>query len=160
MALQAQPAEVLRGVNRATKDHSGISQKALVVLQAALSVVLLAGAILMTRSLGNLENQNFGLKTSNRYVLHFDPEGAGYTVDRLPALYRQVETRFAALPGAAHVALALYSPLEGDNWGDCVLAQGHPIPHRRTGLQRDLGPGQLAIPAIDRRARAAGPRSE
>jgi len=128
LSLQAQPAEVLRGANRATKDHSGIPQKALVVLQAALSVVLLAGAILMTRSLGNLENQNFGLGTSNRFVLHLDPAGAGYTVDRVPALYREIESRFSALPGAAHVALALYSPLEGDNWGECVLPQGHPIP--------------------------------
>ena len=128
LSMQAQPAEVLRGVNRATRDHSGISQKALVVLQAALSVVLLAGAILMTRSLGNLENQNFGVATTNRFVLHFDPAGAGYTIDRVPALYREIESRFSALPGAAHVALALYSPLEGDNWGDCILAQGHPVP--------------------------------
>ena len=128
LAFQAQPAEVLRGVNRATRDHSGISQKALVVLQAALSIVLLAGAILLGRSLANLENQNFGVQTANRYVLHFDPQGAGYTTDRLPGLYRQIESRFAALPAVAHVSLALYSPLEGDNWGDCALPQGHPVP--------------------------------
>ncbi len=48
-------------------------------------MVLLAGAILMTKSLAKLENQNFGVATANRYVLHFDPAGAGYTVDRLPA---------------------------------------------------------------------------
>ena len=128
LALQAQPAEVLRGVNRATRDHSGISQKALVILQAALSIVLLAGAILLSRSLSNLENQNFGVQTANRFVLHLDTEGAGYTADRLPGLYRQIESRLAALPAVAHVSLALYSPLEGDNWGDCVLAQGHPVP--------------------------------
>src|SRR5258708_7908042 len=119
-SLQAQPAEVLRGVNRSTKDRSGISQKALVVLQAVLSVFLLAVAILMTRSLGNLENQNFGVDTNNRFVMHIDPEGAGYTHDRAPALYREIEARFSTLPGVSHVALALYSPLEGDNWGECV----------------------------------------
>jgi predicted permease len=127
-SLQAQPAEVLRGVNRSTKDGSGISQKALVVLQAVLSVFLLAVAILMTRSLGNLENQNFGVDTNNRFVMHIDPAGAGYTHDRAPALYREIETRFSALPGVSHVSLALYSPLEGDNWGECVMPQGHPIP--------------------------------
>lgn len=127
-SLQAQPAEVLRGVNRATRDSSTISQNALVVLQAAMSVVLLAGAILMTRSLGNLEKQNFGVAVSNRYVLHFDPAGAGYSSARVPALYRDIESRYMALPGVAHVALALYSPLEGDNWGDCALPQGHPVP--------------------------------
>ncbi len=77
--VTAQPAEALRGVNRSTRDRSSLPQKALVVFQAALSLVLLAGAILMTQTLVNLEHQNFGVATANRYVLHFDPAGAGYT---------------------------------------------------------------------------------
>ena len=127
----AQPAEALRGVNRGggfMRDRSSLPQKALVILQVALSVVLLAGAVLMTKSLANLENQNFGLATANRYVLEFDPDGAGYTVDRLPALYRQIEDRFSALPGMANMSLAIYSPLEGTNWSECVIQQGHPAP--------------------------------
>jgi predicted permease len=129
LSSHAQPAEVLRGVNRSTRDRSSLPQKSLVVFQAALSLVLLSGAILTTKSLNNLEHQKFGIATSNRYVLHFDPAGAGYTVDRLPGLYRQIEDRFASLPGVAHVGMALYSPLEGDNWGECVIQQGHSAPH-------------------------------
>jgi macrolide transport system ATP-binding/permease protein len=128
ISSHAQPAEVLRGVSRSTRDRTSLPQKILVVLQAALSVVLLAGAILMSRTLGKLEDQNFGIQTANRYVFHFDPAGAGYTVDRLPALYRQIEDRFSALPGVAKISLALYSPLEGDNWGEGVFVQGHPAP--------------------------------
>ncbi|HLY40786.1 MAG TPA: ABC transporter permease [Terracidiphilus sp.] len=128
MASHAQPAEALRGINRATRDRSSIPQKALVVFQAALSLVLLAGAILMARSLANLENQNFGISTENRYVVHLDPSGAGYTTQRLPNLYREIEDRFNALPGVANIGMALYSPLEGDNWGECVIQQGHPAP--------------------------------
>jgi predicted permease len=82
----------------------------------------------MTKTLVNLEHQNFGIATANRYVLHFDPAGAGYTIDRLPGLYRQIEDRFSALPGVTNVGMALYSPLEGDNWGECVIQQGHPAP--------------------------------
>jgi macrolide transport system ATP-binding/permease protein len=125
----ARPAEVLRGVNRSTRDRSSLPQQALVVVQAALSVVLLAGAILMTRSLANLEHQNFGVATANRFVLHLDLQGAGYTAEKLTALYRELEDRFSALPGAASVGMALYSPLEGDNWDECVIQQGHPAPH-------------------------------
>jgi predicted permease len=128
MASHAQPAEALRGVNRSTRDRSSIPQKALVVFQAALSLVLLAGAILMTKSLNNLENQKFGIATSDRYVLHLDSAGAGYTADRLPALNREIESRFASLPGVSSVGLGMYSPLEGDNWGECVIQQGHPAP--------------------------------
>src|SRR6185312_16507504 len=72
--------------------------------------------------------QNFGVATAQRYVLHFDPAGAGYTSDRVPALYQQIETQVGALPGVAHVGLGLYSPLEGDNWGECVIQEGHPAP--------------------------------
>jgi len=128
LSSHAQPAEALRGVNRSTRDSSALPQRALVVFQAALSVVLLCGAILMTRSLFALENQNFGIETHNRYILHFDPVGAGYTTDRLPALYRRIEDRFSNLPGVRSMSLAMYSPLEGDNWGECVIQQGHPAP--------------------------------
>jgi len=129
MASHAQPAEALRGVNRTTRDRSTLPQKALVIFQAALSLVLLAGAILMTKSLSNLENQKFGIATTDRYVLHFDPAGAGYTANRLPALNREIENRFALLPGVSSVGLGMYSPLEGDNWGECVIQQGHGAPH-------------------------------
>jgi predicted permease len=128
LASHVQPAEVLRGVNRSTRDRSSLPQKALVVFQGALSVVLLAGAILMTRTLDNLQHQDFGIQTANRYVFHIDPAGAGYTVDRLPGLYHEIEDRFSTIPGAASVSLALYSPLEGDNWGEGVFVQGHPAP--------------------------------
>ena len=128
LSSHAQPAEALRGANRSTRDRSSLPQRALVIFQAALSVVLLASAILTTRSLVNLEHQDFGVTTANRYVVHIDPAGAGYTQSRLPALYRQLEDRFSALPGMRHIGLAMYSPLEGDNWGECVIQQGHPQP--------------------------------
>jgi predicted permease len=128
LSFHSQPAHALRAVRSTSRDRSSLPQRALVVVQAALSVVLLAGAILMTKSLGNLEKQNFGVATANRYVVHLDPEGAGYTPERLPALYREMEDRFASLPGVSKVGLSLYSPLEGDNWGDCVIQQGHPAP--------------------------------
>ncbi len=129
LSSHAQPAEALRGVNRTTRDRSSLPQQSLVVVQAALSVVLLAAAILMTKSLAHLENQDFGVATTNRYVVHFDPAGAGYTLNRLPALYRQIEDRFSALPGVTTMSLSMYSPLEGDNWGECVIQQGHGAPH-------------------------------
>src|ERR1700754_4838086 len=67
----SEPAEALRGSNRSTRDHSGWVQRSLVVLQAALSLVLLVGAGLMAKSLNKLENQDFGVITDNRVVAHF-----------------------------------------------------------------------------------------
>ena len=128
MSSHAQPAEALRGVNRSTRDRSSIPQNALVILQAMLSVVLISAAVLMTRSLANLEHQNFGVQTANRYVVHFDPAGAGYSIPRLPEMNREILDRFSALPGITHVSLALYPPLDGNNWSDGVFVQGRPAP--------------------------------
>ena len=128
LSSHAQPADALRGVNRSTGDHSSLPQRGLVILQVALSVVLLTGAFLMTKSLRNLEHQDFGITTTNRYVLQFDPKGIGYTLDRLPALYREIEGRFSSLPGMANVSLVRYIPLGGNMWGSCVIPQGHPAP--------------------------------
>ena len=122
------PAEALRGVNRSTRDRGALPQKSLIVFQAALSLVMLVSAGLLTKSLRNLEHQNFGLQTANRYVLHLDIAGAGYTEDKLSPLYQRIEQQFGALPGVQSVGLALYSTLEGNNWGESVRVEGRPEP--------------------------------
>jgi predicted permease len=122
------PAEALRGVNRSTRDRASLPQKSLIVLQAALSLVLLVGAGLLTKSLRNLEHQDFGIATSNRYVFHFDPAGAGYTAATIGAANERLEREFSALPGVQSVGLALYSTLEGNNWGEGVSVEGRPEP--------------------------------
>lgn len=128
----AEPAEALRGISQGSgqggRERSALPQKSLVVFQAALSLVLLAGAGLLIQSLRNLEHQNFGIATTNRYVVGLDPAGAGYTPEKLSALYRELERRFSALPSVQSMGLALYSPLGGDNWGDGVFIEGRPTP--------------------------------
>ena len=124
----SQPAEALRGSNRSTGDRSGWLQKSLVILQAALSLVLLVGAGLMAKSLNKLQNQNFGVITENRVVAHFSPENAGYKQDQLQALYDRIDQNLHALPGVEKVSLSLYTPLEGNNWGEGVFLQGRPEP--------------------------------
>ncbi len=120
----ADPAEALRGANRSTLDRASLPQRWLIVFQAALSLVLLIGAGLLTRSLANLQNQNFGIVTANRYVVHIDPLSAGYTSETAPALNQALEQRFKSLPGVVSVGLALYSPLERDEWAQEIYVAG------------------------------------
>jgi predicted permease len=128
MTARANPVEALRGANRSTGRSKGWGQKTLVVLQAALSMVLLCAAGLLTRSLSNMQNQNFGFDTANRYILHIDPQMAGYKPEQLEALYRQLRDNIAAIPGVKQVGFSLYSPMEGDNWGEGVFIEGEPPP--------------------------------
>jgi macrolide transport system ATP-binding/permease protein len=124
----SEPVEALRGSNRSTQDRSSLVRRSLVVLQAALSLVLLVGAGLLTKSLNKLEHQDFGLQTQNRVVVHINPQNADYKPEQLQALYDQIEHRFASLPGVERLGIATYTPLEGDNWGEGVSVQGRPEP--------------------------------
>ena len=128
ISSHADPAEALRGMNRSTGDRSLLPQKTLIVLQSALSLVLLVGAGLMTQTLRNLEKQKFGITTANRYVIHIDPMGAGYNLETIGAVNQRIEDEFKALPGMKSVGLALYSTLEGNNWGESVFVEGRPAP--------------------------------
>jgi predicted permease len=140
----ADPAEALRGINRSTRDRASMPQKSLIIFQAAMSMVLLTGAGLLTRSLQNMQHQYLGIQTTNRYVFHIDPAGAGYTSEKLSALNERLEQQFKQLPGMQNVGLALYSTLEGNNWGESVYIQGRPNPasNEDTGSSWDrVSPG-------------------
>ncbi|MGB2887447.1 MAG: ABC transporter permease [Candidatus Acidiferrales bacterium] len=119
-----QPAESLRGAGRSTRDHSVLPQKALVILQAAMSLVLLVGAGLLTESLAHLESQQLGLETQSRLIVRINPALAGYTSERLPVLYRDLEDRFSQLPGVRSASLALHSPMDNWNWNSVVFIEG------------------------------------
>jgi predicted permease len=122
------PADALRGAGRSTKQSGGWTQKSLVVAQAALSLVLLSSAGLLAQSLRNMHSQNFGFETPNRYILHVDPQMAGYKPTQLEALYRQIHESLSGIPGISQVSFSLYSPMEGDNWGETVFVEGQAPP--------------------------------
>ncbi len=135
-----QPANAMRGINRTTRDGSSWLQRSLVILQAALSLVLLVGAGLLGKSLNKLEHQEFGLETTNRVIIHMNPLKAGYKPGQLQSLYQQIEDRFHSLPGVERVGLTTYTPLEGDSWSFYVYVQG----------QRAPDPGQEVTATFDR----------
>jgi hypothetical protein len=72
LASRSDPAEALHGVGRGTRAGVSLPQKILVVSQAALSLVLLACAGLLTVSLRNLESQDFGFDVENRISIQID----------------------------------------------------------------------------------------
>ena len=128
MTATSNPADALRGANRSTGQSVGWTQKSLVVAQAALSLVLLCVAGLLTQSLRNMQHQDFGFETANRYVVHIDPQMAGYKPAQLIAFYRQLKDTLAAIPGVNGVSFSLYSPMEGDNWSETVYIEGQAPP--------------------------------
>jgi predicted permease len=133
-ATRTDPAEALRGTGRGNSDRSSFARKALLVVQATLSVVLVAGATMMARSLNNLEYQDFGYEISGRVLVSLHNPSADYPLAKLQALYRQMEDKLDHIPGVQGASLSLYNPLT-DNWGELVIVEGHPIP----GVGDDAG---------------------
>ena len=128
LMARTDPAEALKGAQRATASSSGWAQKSLVVAQTALSLVLLCAAGLLTQSLRNMQDQDFGFEPEDRYVLHMDPQMAGVPPEELPSFYRELRANLEAIPGVLRVSFALYTPMEGNNWGELVYIEGQPPP--------------------------------
>src|SRR6266496_3494811 len=126
IAAQAQPIDALHSGARTTAAGASRLQRSLVVLQAALSLVLLVGAGLFSKSLTKLQHSGLKLEAKNRYIVHINPQAAGYSQPKLEAFYRTTKERFHALPGILKVGISLYTPMEDNNWSDIVSVQGKP----------------------------------
>jgi predicted permease len=126
-ATRTDPADALRGSGRGNSDRSSFVRKALLIIQATFSVVLVAGATMLARSLNKLEHQDFGYQVPGHIVVAINTPPASYSQANLAALYRQMEERINRLPGVQGSGLATYNPLT-DNWGEMIVVAGHPLP--------------------------------
>ncbi|MGC1460667.1 MAG: ABC transporter permease [Terracidiphilus sp.] len=122
----ANPADALRSGTRTTTSGASLLQRSLIVLQAALALVLLVGAGMFIQSLNKLWNIDLKLDSTNRYIVHFNPQAAGYAPSQVEALYRTIEDRFHAIPGVQKVGVSSYTPMEANNEGEGVQIQGQP----------------------------------
>jgi predicted permease len=128
MAARANPIEALRGANRATGKHETLAQKALVVAQAAISVVLLCAAGLLILSLQKLEHQHFGFDTANRAIVRFNAVTSGIPPEQLDDFYRKLNDSLGEIPGVKQVGWSTWSPIDGNNFSDDVYIDGQPAP--------------------------------
>lgn len=115
-ASRADPAASLHGAGRSGAVRSTLTQRMLVIVQAALSLVLLTGAGLMMETLNNLTGQQFGFRMENRAVVNVDAGFGSYSPERLGVIYDEAGRQVRLIPGVRNVALALYSPMSGNNW--------------------------------------------
>lgn len=136
---RAQPVEALRAANRATDPRGHWVQRSLVILQSALSLVLICSAGLVLQSLHKLRNQHFGFETQDRYIVEFDPQMAGYKVEQLDRLYHQIREDLERIPGVTSVAYSQYTPMSGKNWEERVAVEGRNF-DQDSGVSVRVGP--------------------
>ena len=144
--------EVFLGATKTRRLRLG---NALVMAQIALSVVVLAGAGLLVRTLHNLHQLNPGFDARNILLFGIDPTIAGYHDEQTAQLYQSLAEQFAALPG---VISATYSEdaLVSGSWsaGDVHLDGAPPKSNANTATLT-VGPdffSTMRIPIMAGRA--------
>ena len=128
-ALQStQPdlAPMLKDQATAVAGGSGRNtRRALVIAQVSLSLMLLIGAVLFTRSLQNLKNLDPGFNTSNLMAFKIDPTLNGYKPERTKSMYGRLEESLNAMPGVESASLAVMPVLEGNEWDQWVTIDSY-----------------------------------
>jgi predicted permease len=123
---RANPGAALAGVGRSAEQRSFLPRRSLVVAQVALSLVLLAGAGLLTKSLSRLEEQPLGFSADGRYVIRARPSMSADDVTKLATYYDRLMRRLRDVPGVVDATYSLYSPMEGNNWSSGISILGRP----------------------------------
>jgi predicted permease len=125
---------VTRGdMTPALKDQSAASsasrsqvrlRKGLVAAQVALTMLLLIGSGLFTRTLWKLSQVDLGLQPEQLITFSIAPELNGYTPAKTVALYDQLSETLSGLPGVQGVAVAETSLLTDDDSAGNVTVEG------------------------------------
>jgi predicted permease len=100
--------------------------RTLVVAQVTLSLVLIAVASLLLRTLHNLRSQDVGFDRANVLLVRTNPKFAGYKPEQLNALYGRILERVDALPGVRSATLSGAPPMNRGTWGSPIFIEGRP----------------------------------
>ncbi len=100
-------------------------RRALVVMQVALSLLLLIGAGLFVRSLQNLRSLDPGFARESVLLVNVNPEQSGYKGQQLRNFYERLLTRVREFPQIHAASLAEITPLGGSRWNSSVVVEGY-----------------------------------
>ena len=101
-------------------------RRILVVVQMALSLLLLVGAGLFVRTLRNLQTVDVGFRTDHLVTFAMDPALAGYAPEQTGALYQRVFEKLAGLPGVRSTAATNDPELANNDTGQNITVSGYP----------------------------------
>ncbi len=100
-------------------------RNALVVTQVALSLLLVIGAGLFTRSMDQLRSIEPGFRRDHATLVTVDPTRSGYTPQRTRDFYQRLLEATERTPGVRSASLANITPLSGSRWNDDFTVEGY-----------------------------------
>jgi len=121
--------DALKEGGRQTSGSSHHLRSSLVVFEVALSLMLLVGAGLLTRSFLSLLKTDPGFNPDHVLTLNLVLPGAKYREQpQRAAFYNDLVQRVKVYPGVESAAAVNYLPLGGSNSSDSYLVEGVPEP--------------------------------
>lgn len=147
------------GVNTVLKDgikgsmgrQSASLGKALVVVQVALSMVLVIAGGLFVRTLRNLEHVDYGFDANNLLLFRVDPRLSGYQGATIQPLYRRMTERLSAVPGVKAVTASRHPLLAGSRRSNTIHIDGRRLPSADVNVVAADFFETLGIPIIEGR---------
>ena len=128
-ALQARKIDLITALKTggvsATGHRKFAITQVLILAQITISLILLVGASLFSRSLLNLEHQPLGFDQNNVLLASINPRIAGYKPTEVAALYRKLLERVNVLPGVRVATIARFSPFSGHVSASNVGVEGY-----------------------------------
>jgi predicted permease len=114
----------LKETSRSVAGSRSMLGKALLVVQVAISLVLLIAAGLFLRTLNNLRHVDVGFNTQNLVVFRVNPSLNRYDTNRTVALIDEMTRRLEAIPGVRAVAVANMTLLTNGVNSTAIFVQG------------------------------------
>jgi predicted permease len=133
-ATSVEVSDALKQTGRSVTGSRSALGKSLLVVQVAVSLMLLIGAGLFLRTLHNLRQVDVGFNPQNLLLFRINPALNRYDEKRQIAMYNQLLERIASVPGVRGVALSNPGLLSGGVNSTSIYVRGRVYP---TG-QRDL----------------------
>jgi putative ABC transport system permease protein len=99
-------------------------RRGLVVVQVALSLVLVVSALLFGRSLQKIVNVDPGFRSEGVLSVSVDVRRAGVDPSARAAVYAQIMDRIRAVPGVSSAAEAFITPMSGSGWNQPLVVDG------------------------------------
>jgi predicted permease len=149
-ATRVNLAGAMKESGRSVTGSRTILSKGLVVLQVAMSLVLLVGAGLFLRTLGNLTSVDVGFDSRNLLIFNVNPRINGYDLARSSRLFGQVLERMGTVPGVRSAALTRAPLLSATTFMDPTWTQGQAshAPAVETMYKMDVSPAFFATMGI------------
>jgi predicted permease len=117
-------SDAMKENSRSVTSSRTILSQGLLVLQVAMSLVLIVGAGLFLRTLDNLKHVDVGFDSTNLLMFNINAGVNRYDAERSANLFRQVLDRMSTIPGVKSATLTRTTLLSGSTSTSSMWAEG------------------------------------